>query len=132
MLRSIQKPITTAGRRFMATNVRNPLLPKVYQDQTFKEAFLSDPATYPLIVVLTAAGCFIVGMSFNALYNYQDIRILPSHKHEVIPTWIDKPRVTVTEVLGKNPHGFHADAMKAIRYEGLGVDHDNWDKKHSS
>lgn len=99
---------------------------------TFRENFLSDPSTYPLIVVMTVATGFIVGMSANALTNYKGLRIRPSAKHEVIPTWDAGTRITVTETLTRNPKAFHADAFKAIRREGLGVDHEEWIKAKQS
>jgi hypothetical protein len=53
MFRTVQKPLASAGRRLMATTVRNPLLPRQYQNQTFKTNFLSDPSTYPIIVIMS-------------------------------------------------------------------------------
>jgi hypothetical protein len=68
-------------------------------------------------------------MSANALNNYKGLRIKPSSKHDVIPVWDGGQRYLLTEVLARNPMGFHADGLKAIRYEGLGVDHKEWIKK---
>ena len=78
--------------------------------------------------MLTAAGFFIVGMSANAFANYKDLRIRPSEKHDVIPTWNSGERTLVTEVISRNPKAFHADGFRSLRHEGLGVDHEEWKK----
>ena len=97
---------------------------------SFKKAFLSDPSTYPLIIIMGAAGFLLVGMSANALLTYKNVRISPEHKHEIIPTGGDQRHDTLTSKLTKRPIAMHADAFKDIRYEGLGVDHENWKKDH--
>jgi hypothetical protein len=98
----------------------------------FKQNFLSDPSTYPLIAIMTLAMSLIVGMSANALGRYKNVKIMPSHKHEVIPNWEEAHETykSVTEAVARRPVGFHADGYKAIRHEGLGVDHEEWVKKH--
>lgn len=91
---------------------------------------MSDPSTYPLIAVMTLATTFVLGMSANALFRYKNVKLLPSHKHEVIPTWSDayKHKTPLTEVITRRPIGFHADGFKALRHEGLGINHDEWKK----
>jgi hypothetical protein len=95
---------------------------------TFRKAFLSDPSTYPLIVVMFTAGFFIVGMSANAMTSYKDLRISPSKKHQVIQDWGTEHVDTMTKVLAKRPVAMHAQAFKDIRYEGLGINHEEWKK----
>jgi len=96
----------------------------------FKKDFLSDPSTYPLIVIMGTACFFVVGMSANALLNYKNIRISPSKKNEIIPTGGEERYNPVTQALASKPRGFHAKSLKDIRYEGMGVDHDEWVKEH--
>ena len=101
---------------------------EIYQTSSFKKNFLSDPSTYPLMVVMSVAGCIIVGMSTNAFLNYKDLRMTPEHKHKVIQDWGQNKRTTVTSVVSQNPVAFHAQSFKDIRQEGLGVDHEQWKK----
>ncbi len=100
---------------------------ELYQNDSFKKAFLSDPSTYPLIVIMSTAMMMIVGMSANAFMNYKELRISPAHKHDVIPTWKDEKRMMVTEVISRNPFSFMGYDMKSLRKEGLGVE--DWHKK---
>lgn len=81
---------------------------------------------------MTIAVSLIVGMSANALGRYKNVKIMPSHKHEVIPNWDEAQQhyASVTEVISRRPIAFHADGFKALRHEGLGVDHDEWVKKN--
>lgn len=95
---------------------------------SFKKAFLSDPSTYPLIAVMGIATCIIAGMSANALMTYKDLRISPSKKHQVIQDWGTEHVDTMTKVLAKRPVAMHAQAFKDIRYEGLGINHEEWKK----
>ena len=34
----------------------------------------------------------------------------------------------ITEVITRNPVGFHASDFKSLRHEGLGVNHEEWKK----
>jgi hypothetical protein len=72
--------------------------------------------------------CFIGGMSANAFSNYKGLRIKPSEKHEVIPTWDEGERYSVAETLARKPIGFNADGYVSLRQEGLGVSHEEWMK----
>lgn len=57
---------STTGRRFATTaGIKKPFVPKNLE-RNFRENFMSDPSTYPLIVIMTTAVCFVVGMSANA------------------------------------------------------------------
>jgi hypothetical protein len=80
------------------------------------------------MAVLCTATFFIVGMSTNALMYYKNIRITPAHKHEVIQNWGTEHVDTVTKVLSKRPIGLNAQGYKAIRQEGLGINHEEWKK----
>jgi hypothetical protein len=123
---TLQRQATVAVRRFAHT-LPKPPIPEIYQKQTFKTNFLSDPSTYPLIAIMTGALCFIGAMSTNAFANYKDLRILPSHKHDVIPTWNTGERTKVTDVLSRDTFSFHRQAWKNLRHGGFGVDQEAWE-----
>jgi hypothetical protein len=90
---------------------------------------LSDPSTYPLFAVLAIATTTLVGMSINALTRYKGIKIRPEHKNSIMRDWEkDEHQLGVTEYMTRRPVGFHADGLKAIQKEGLGVDHEQWKK----
>lgn len=90
------------------------------QARTFRQAWFSDPSTYPLIVILGAAGFFIVGAASNCFLYYNDVRINPKIRHQVIRDWVDKPTKSFTEVLAAKP-----------RPLGLGVDPEKFRKMKS-
>ena len=100
----------------------------MYQTYSFKQNFLSDPSTYPLIIVMGVATSFIIGMSVNAIVNYKDLRITPKYKHQLLQDWGTEHRTFVTDVITREPIAFHRQAFKDIRYEGLGYDHEQWKK----
>jgi hypothetical protein len=96
---------------------------------SFKEAFLSDPSTYPLIAIMGVAASFAIGMSFNAL-QYKNVKISPALKHEIIPAETP-PRETVTHFMLTHvlPPSFNTQAYKDICYEGLGMNHEEFLKE---
>jgi hypothetical protein len=102
---------------------------KIY-NYTFKKAFLSDPSTYPLLVVLTGTAGLILGMSINAFTHYKDLRITPSIKHETVQSWGKEHKDSfVKKIVGdKKPFAWHAQGFKDLQHEGLGVDHEEWKK----
>jgi NADH-ubiquinone reductase complex 1 MLRQ subunit len=92
-------------------------------DKGFKEAWLSDPSTYPIIFIMGFALTFMTGMSLHALAYYKDVRIDPSKRNSEVRTWGNERVSSVTSVLGdKNPY------YKAMLTEGLGVNHEEWIK----
>lgn len=70
----------------------------------------------------------IVGMSANAFVYYKDVRINPDHKHQIIRDWGQEPTHSIGLIMGKHPVGMHAKDYEKIRYEGLGIDHNEWKK----
>lgn len=103
------------------------LLQSIYK-YSAKEAWLSDPAIYPLLAALCGAAAFIVGFSINAFVYYKDIRINSAHKHQIIRDWGEEPTHSIALILAKRPTCPHAKDYEKIRYEGLGVDHAKWMK----
>jgi hypothetical protein len=101
----------------------------IYHNNSFKKSFLSESAVYPLIVILSCAGCFMVGMGAHAVMYYKDLRISPQHKRETLQTWGTEKTPSVTSVISEGP-AFHRSAFKSIHgKEGLGVDHEEWKKQ---
>jgi hypothetical protein len=95
-----------------------------------KKAWFSDPATYPLMVAIGAGAVFMVGMGVNALATYKDVRINPAHKHHEVRDWGREHHDPLTAKLALNkPTTFHRGEWTSIRYEGLGVDHNEWMKQ---
>lgn len=93
---------------------------RVNMNKGFKANFLSDPSTYPIIVILGCAMTFMTGMGFHALAYYKDVKISPSKKGSLMQTWGDQKVNTVVSVIGQNSY------YKPTFTEGLGVNHDEW------
>lgn len=74
------------------------------------------------MAILTGAVTFMTGMSANALMNYKNLRILPEHKHETIPTWGTGENRNVIDPIARNVVAFHRDGFKSLTYEGLGME----------
>lgn len=124
-----QRNFAYAARRFASTTApKNQLIPKIYSRPEWR-AMLSDPSTYPLFLIIGFAAAFAVGMSGHALMTYKNVHILPSQKHQVIPPSSAR-REPLAEKWSRQPIAWHADGFKSIRYEGLGVDHNEWLKQH--
>lgn len=90
---------------------------------SFKESWLSDPATYPLIVIMGCAITFVTGASVHALTSYKDVQIDPKKRNSVLQTWGQEDTKSVTA---------RAVGWNAYSPEGLGVDHEKWEKEHSN
>jgi hypothetical protein len=74
------------------------------------------------------ASAWIVGMSANAFLTYKDLRITPSHKHQVLRDWGKTETETVTKRLADLPIVMHGKDYRSLYNEGLGVDHEEWKK----
>lgn len=122
----MQRSATLASRRFasFAAVPKPPIPASLTKNRDFKSTFLSDPSTYPLIVIMTTAMTFMVGMSINGL-GYKNVKITPSAKHETMPKDSGR-RTTLVEILAREPRGFHPQAFKDIQREGLGLSHEEW------
>lgn len=83
----------------------------------FKKEWLSDPSTYPIIVVMLGGLTFMCGMTLNALFTYkQGIDISPNQRGRIMKQYSDDYRVGVMERFVQWRGG--------INPEGLGVDHE--------
>eukprot|EP00567_Pseudictyota_dubia_P007411 CAMPEP_0197436970 /NCGR_PEP_ID=MMETSP1175-20131217/4292_1 /TAXON_ID=1003142 /ORGANISM="Triceratium dubium, Strain CCMP147" /LENGTH=132 /DNA_ID=CAMNT_0042966377 /DNA_START=213 /DNA_END=611 /DNA_ORIENTATION=- len=112
----VRNELVNPSRRLASTSAVPPM--KKY---SFKESWLSDPATYPLIVIMGCALTFLTGASVHALTCYKDVQIDPKKRNSKLQTWGQEDTKSVTaRVIGWN----------AYAPEGLGVDHEKWEKEH--
>lgn len=95
-----------------------------FDKKQMKENFLSDPATYPLVVIFTFMMAMHLSMPVYALSNYRDVRIDPSFKHSELQERDDSHFRSLVEIIGTRNKRF-----EPIHYEGLGVDHQEWLKR---
>lgn len=96
---------------------------KTNMSKGVKENWLSDPSTYPIIVIMGCAMTFMCGMGLHALAYYKDVRISPDKKHTEMQTWGNEHVRSIVSVVGsKNPY------YKPVLTEGLGINHDEWVK----
>ena len=80
---------------------------------------------------MAAATTVCVGMSANALSRYRGVKILPEHKNAIMNDWDspEQPQTKITEVITRTPLAVHWNKeFKSLRYEGLGVNHEEWKK----
>jgi hypothetical protein len=104
-----------------ATTKGNPVPPQLrlnYKKYDFKKSWLSDPSTYPIIVVISGAACMLVGMSINALTTYKDVQINPNKRGSMLTTWGQEEHKGVTQTI--------VEATGGVKAEGLGIDHEKW------
>ena len=67
-------------------------------------------------------------MSVNAFAYYKDLRITPSHKHQILRDWGDEHHETVAKRWANGPKVMHSKDFQSTWQEGLGIDHDEWKK----
>jgi len=87
----------------------------------FKRDWLSDPATYPIMVIMGCALTFMTGAAANALIRYKDVTIDPAKRNSKLQTWGQE-------------EAYHSTLEKAISWnaygkEGLGINHEQWLKE---
>eukprot|EP01083_Nonionella_stella_P190990 707227_1 len=89
-----------------------------HKTSNFKKDWLSDPATYPIFVIMGCALTFMTGAAANALIRYKDVTIDPAKRNSKLQTWGDEEtyHTTLERAIGWN----------AYAKEGLGVDHEQW------
>lgn len=105
------------GRATMSTKAFPNL--KKYR---FKQEWLSDPSTYPLIVVMAGGFSFMFAMACNALFTYkQGVDIDPNKRGITMKPYSSEPRIGVVQRVATRKGG--------VNPEGLGIDHSEWEKK---
>eukprot|EP00980_Cylindrotheca_fusiformis_P017340 scaffold5380_cov131-Cylindrotheca_fusiformis.AAC.17 len=86
----------------------------------FKKTWLSDPSTYPIIAIMGCGLTFMVGMGLNAL-TYKDVQINPSKRTAMLTNWGEEHQTRVVERFTL--------AKGGVKTEGLGIDHEEWQRK---
>jgi len=122
-------------RRFASTAaaaaLKNPSVPPFCYKYSFQKAFLSDPSTHPILILMGGTLAFMTVMGLHGLATQKDLRIWPTKKHEVLRTWGKQHVDPWTARFARTPIVMHADEWKHIRQgEGLGVSH--WEYKNHS
>mmetsp|Transcript_27473 Transcript_27473/g.35794 ORF Transcript_27473/g.35794 Transcript_27473/m.35794 type:complete len:132 (-) Transcript_27473:102-497(-) len=87
---------------------------------SIKHYGLSDPSTYPLILVLGCAMAFVTGMGIFSLTTYKDVELDPHKRNSTMRTWGRDEVPTLTERL------IYWNSWQKLAPEGLGVDHKKW------
>lgn len=104
-------------QRTKATMASKAFPPIKNKSNSFQEQWLSDPSTYPIIVVMASGLTFMCGMTLNALFTYkQGVDISPNQRGRIMKQYSDEYRVGVMERFVRWRGG--------INPEGLGVDHE--------
>ncbi|KAJ8604846.1 hypothetical protein CTAYLR_001066 [Chrysophaeum taylorii] len=68
--------------RFMGTTSSKPAA-----ERTFKESWLSDPATYPILIIISGAMCFCTAVGLRCLFTNPDVRINKTKRSQIIRDW---------------------------------------------
>ena len=102
-------------------HIPNKAFPK-REPYNFKKEWLSDPSTYPIMLVMTCGLTFMFGMIGNALFTYkQGVDISPNQRGRIMKQYSPEHRSGVVERFTLMKGGVQA--------EGLGIDHEEWEKK---
>jgi hypothetical protein len=70
-------------RRFQSSGPAVTTVPRT----TFKQNWLSDPSTYPLIAVMSGALALVGGVSAYYLSIHPDVQINPTKRNSLFRTW---------------------------------------------
>ena len=115
--------ITRAAKQAYALRFASTSAPKretadVEKRLYIKKHWLSDPSTYPLIVIMGCAMTFMTGAALNAAIRYKDVTLDPKKRNSKLQTWgvEDRYHSTLEKVIAWNAYG----------REGLGIDHEQW------
>ncbi|KAG7346137.1 NADH-ubiquinone reductase complex 1 MLRQ subunit [Nitzschia inconspicua] len=98
-----------------------PALEIISKNNQFKKQWLSDPSTYPIMLIMCGGMSWMIGMGANALFTYKDVQVNPSNRSSVMKDWSRDHRVSVMERF--------ALAKGGVNPEGLGVSHEQWTKQ---
>ena len=114
----ISRSVAQATRNQQMRSKATRAIPR--PNYNFKKEWLSDPSTYPIIVIMSTAMCFMVGMGANAL-TYKGVYINPNKRGAVLTTWGEEHKTGVIEAFTEFKGG--------VKAEGLGIDHEKWAKE---
>lgn len=118
--------LTLLGECFLA------LHQEVYQNQTFKKAFLEDPGCYPIIVIMGFITCIVVGMSAHQIVSLKDLRFSTKARQSEIQNWGHKHDDSVASRWARGPMILRGAEYRPTWREGLGVDHEEWLKQKAA
>lgn len=90
----------------------------IHHKTSLKQAWLSDPSTYPIIGIMAVGLTWMVGMGINGL-QYKDVQLSPSTRSAQMKDWSAEHKVGVMERL----------VGHRVKPEGLGIDHEKWAKQ---
>mmetsp|Transcript_29148 Transcript_29148/g.28018 ORF Transcript_29148/g.28018 Transcript_29148/m.28018 type:complete len:95 (+) Transcript_29148:58-342(+) len=87
-IRNVTRPLIANQRRLQSSKSEcSTTFLTANKKETFSKNFLSDPATYPIIVVLGAAGALCAGFATYCLTCNNDVRINPTRRNSILRTW---------------------------------------------
>jgi hypothetical protein len=78
-----------ASRRWMATNIYEKAV-RADKDNNVRKKMLSDPSTYPIIAILSAAVTGCVGFGLFHLSHAPDVQLDPSKRNKLFRDWGSK------------------------------------------
>ena len=90
----------------------------IKKNNAFKKQWLSDPSTYPIMLIMGCGLTWMCGMGANALIGYKDVQINPNNRGAVLKDWSKEHRTTVMERF--------ANMKGGVAPEGLGIDHERF------
>lgn len=90
----------------------------IKKNNEFKRSWLSDPSTYPIMLIMGCGMTWMVGMGFNALFGYKDVQLNPNNRGAVMKDWSRDHRTGVLER--------YVTFRGGVAPEGLGIDHDKF------
>lgn len=79
-------PISTGARRFQSTQ-QPTFIARRKAQASFRQNWLSDPSTYPLLAALGGALMLCAGVGFSCLAYSPDVRLSNDKKHAIIRNW---------------------------------------------
>ena len=109
-----------ARQQRLKTTMASKAFPPV-KKYNFKESWLSDPSTYPIMAIMGCGLTFMIGMSFNALFTYKQVDVNPNQRGRTMKQYSPEHRTGVVERFTMMKGG--------VNPEGPGIDHQEWQKK---
>ena len=74
-------------RRFQSTAAFVTKKREARTNAAMRQAWLSDPSTYPLITIMAFAGCLVGGVGASCLLYNPDVQINPNRRGATMRTW---------------------------------------------
>jgi hypothetical protein len=121
----------------MRSNFADLILPsiglqEVYQNLTFKKGYLDDPGCYPIIAILGFVTMFTVGFTASQAVHLKDLRFFNNRKHQQLQSWGQEHHDSITSHLAAGPMLMHGNDHRSTWTEGLGINHQEWQKQKAA